>query len=692
MRRLAASLLALLFPLLVLAAEPGTELVLVLDNSGSMITSVQTNSGVVPPADPLRQSVLGAMVVEGLTRDTDDALTVLSFDRSAPDKTQVVTGYAGLRNLEEGGGTFFLGPLGRARSILDSSSRADRILVFLSDGAPNDYTDPRRGPEVLGLDRADVPFDTLIIGLLPPGPMAEQARGYLRPLALRDRDWVEVQDGNDLVTHFTEAYARSLGSKALTGTLSTGQSRTVHVGRYVTEVMVITASTRPQGPYDATFTGPDGAIPVKAEGDNGCELTYSKAPDLCSPPRMHFQVWRTPHDPLTRSDYTLSVDRSRDDVVYGVILRYDLTAHLDLPPQVRVSDEVPIDAHLLWREQLFDDPEFFDTDGVEVLARIEGQEIHLQRQPDGRFTGTWVPAHPTNGKPIVAEAVFRNTWMEKSTTADVLVDGFLDLELRPEPAVLDFGSWRSRRTATERCLELDLTGSTNADRIPLDIQFSGIPGEAILTFTPLDMAEAGSAREGRQPLRWEACVRTPACAGDIQTTADTAVILRGDHPHYHPDAVNVPVRFTVDGASFLRCWWPVLVLIAGLLFLMWLLVGFVRPRDFDSGTTVKVAGSERQLRRAASLVLREQPKGRRGFYRNARVSITASGDFVAAPRRAVLWVEAARAGETVLHLRGPVERQDRRTRTWVEVTEEEALDGVRTNITYRIGETYLLFQ
>lgn len=683
-------LLTLLLWCLPAWAAPGTEFVLVIDNSGSMITNVRTPAGVIPPADPQRQAILGALVIEGLTRDSDDQLTVLSFDRGAADDTQVVVGAQAIRQLDDGGGTFYLGPLARARRILEDSPRTDRVLVFLSDGAPNDYTDPLRGPSTLGLQREVVPFDTVIIGLLPEGPFADKARSFMKPLALEEADYVEVSQAPDLVQHFTRAYARSLGSKALTGTLGQGQSRSFEVGRYVTEIMVITASATPTGPFEASLTGPDGPASSRAQGDNGCDLDFANAPGLCDPPRSHYTVWRVPHDPQARDTWTLTIDRSRGDVVYGVILRYDLGARIAVDGPVRVSDEVPVRAELTWQGRTFDDAEFFQADGFEASASIGGDEVVLTPGEDGVFTGTWVPTTASSGAPFPAQVSFRNAWMEERASTSVLVEGFLELDLRPHPTPLDFGSWRAERRQTSRCLELDLRSSLHADRIPLDIQFEGTEslGQAVLTLTPLD---AGAAR-GPSPLRWEACVVVPGCCGDIASPAEAAVLIRGQHPYYHPDAVRVPVVFEVQRTGFLRCWWPWLLLLAGIAFLIWVIVGFVRPHDFPDDMTVKVAGSERQLRRAASLVLREQPRGRRGFYRNARISITSAGDFVSSPRRASLVVEAtSSAGDTVLHLKGPLERKDRRTRKWMPVQADEAIDGVRSQEIYRVGETYLLF-
>ncbi|MBN2797801.1 MAG: VWA domain-containing protein [Deltaproteobacteria bacterium] len=680
-------LLALALSLSVARAAPGTEIVLVLDNSGSMIRTVSGRGGTVPPADPERRSVLGTLLLDGMTRDSQDHLTVLTFDAAAPDHTRVLPPGDGLRTLPVSGSTLFLGPLARAREILEKSSRDDKLLVFLSDGAPNDYRDPRRGPEVLGLDRREVPFQTLIMSLIPEGSDGEAARQFMRPLALDPADWVQVRDSADLVERFTDAFARAQGARPLTGRLAQGRSLSFEVGPHVSEVMVLTASAEPTGPYQATLVGPRGEVRPRASGDNGCDLQLPESPHLCDPPRMHYRVWRQPHQEGSAGSYTLANKGGSGEIAYGVILRYDLVARIEVPQGARVGDEVPLRAWLETGGEPFLDEVFFGEEGFAVTASVSGASVPLTPQPDGSFTGLWRPQRASGEHPELAAVRFHNTWLDRTATAEAQVQGRLELVLRPQPEVLELGRWRGARRPTERCADLDLSASTNIRLIPLDVQFEGIPGDAIVSLTPLDL---GSAREG-EPSRWRACVQVPACPDDLSATDQTAIVLRGDDPFYHQGAVRVPLRFAVNDPGLLACWWPWLLALATLILLGWVVVGIARPHGFDPEQTMQIAGSERQLGRAAGLVLREQPGGRRGFYRDARVAITGTGDFVKGRRQAAL-VLVAGAGGAVLPSLGALERRDRRTRQWVAVEAEERLDGLRAQEIYRLGNLYLKLQ
>jgi hypothetical protein len=115
----------------------------------------------------------------------------------------------------------------------------------------------------------------------------------------------------------------------------------------------------------------------------------------------------------------------------------------------------------------------------------------------------------------------------------------------------------------------------------------------------------------------------------------------------------------------------------------------VRPHDFEPSACVYVAGSELGLKRASALVLREVPGGRRGFYRNARMCLNAGGDFVRAPRAAVLVLEAGAGSSTRFATAGGLERKVQRTGKWEPVPVEEFTAGYTPNTVYRVGSLYL---
>ncbi|MCB9678569.1 MAG: hypothetical protein H6737_25935 [Alphaproteobacteria bacterium] len=655
------------------AARPGTEFVIVLDNSCSMIENHTIKGHEHPAADPDRRSVLGALLVEGLTTGTDDELTVIAFPRANRPGSRELTSREQIERIGPSFGTYYQAPLTKAREILEGSERNERMLLFLSDGAPNDYEDPMVGRRVLGLP--DVAFDTLVLALLAEDdPTAE---GFMKPLARHPEDYVRVTDGAALVSHFTAGYARALGSKAVSGTLQPGGEHTVEVGRYVTEVLAVTTSVDPTGPYKAELSGPSGKIRARAEGDNGCNFKTMRNPTYCDPPRMHYAVWRAPHDPEQTDWWTLRLaEGSGGEVAWGFILRYDLTAEALLPEKAKVGVATPVRGRLVVDGKPFDDAQFFASDGFEAEARIGDQTIPMTHVGDGVFEGSWTP---DSDEPASAEIRFRNAWMEKRARGTIQTERPPELELSADRGVLDFGQWRGERRATERCVPFRPIPSHAIVAQKTAFTFPGVPDDIAISVS-------------ETPNGYEACARARGCCGDLVAPEGASLRIEAVDAEGSRAVHSIPIRYQVDRTGFLRCWWPWLLALLVLLFLIWFLYGWIRPHDFDEDLTIKVAGSERQLSRAASLVLREQPKGRRGFYRNARMSLTATGDFVANPRNAAVWIEATGAGDTRIHLRGPLEIKDTRTKKWVRVEPEAAADGVRTNVLYRLGDIYFRFQ
>ena len=128
-------------------APPGqsSEVVLVLDTSCSMAVPFQTDQGkTLPPNDPDRAAVLGVEIVQGLTKGSGDAVTVVSFGESqdasphqssTPDEVKAFGADkdAIVWNCESGERITTLS--GHTRSLLDSSYNFDgrRIVTASTD-------------------------------------------------------------------------------------------------------------------------------------------------------------------------------------------------------------------------------------------------------------------------------------------------------------------------------------------------------------------------------------------------------------------------------------------------------------------------------------------------------------------------------------------------------------------------------
>lgn len=684
------------------AALTRNEVVLILDTSGSMGTPWEYSGGpglskTMKPSDPERGAILGALLLEALARGSQDRLTVVAFGATEAAAPPLLQQAEAIKALRYSTGTFYRQPLLQARRILSAAPKGDgRVLLFFTDGIPTDIRSPDELPALAGLD-ADPELDSFALGLWSgessdPSDAAfrRQAQAYLGRLVRRPEDLEFIVGGGQVVPAFTRAYARALGSRPEIGRLEAGQSKSLEVGRYVVEVLATTAASAPGPDYQAQLQGPRGAVPARA-GDNRC------APGACSAPGRHFEAFRSDNDPGKASRWTLT-SSGPGAIEYGFILRYDFAAQVAVRAVTNVGDQVPVEAEMIFQGKTFGDEEFFKADGFEAHALVGTTRVPLVHKGGGKFAGVFVPDAGSKGLTLPVRAVFRNTWLDLHADTTTRVDGALELTLRPAPNPIELGSWTGARLRTERCTRVDLSGSVNADRLevtcavaPSGGSLQGMEG----TCEPVPGSEATLPSGLGRPLQWEVCGRAPRCPDDCLSAAGQpamTVVFAGKDPRFAAGAVKVPVLYRVQGLSWLACWWPVLAAVGGGLFALWFIIGWVRPHSFEHGLSVRLAGSEAGLRRTSALVLREQPGGVRGFYRNARAALNAGGDFVRNPRQAAVVIEAGPGGTTRFSRATGLERKDRRTNQWVALPPEELSQGLEPSSVYRTGNLYFTME
>ncbi len=690
MRRLLVFLLLVLLPA---TASAATETVLLLDNSGSMIFEVGivgTNK-TIPPADPDRLSVLATLLLERI-QDPGDRLHILNFQQAAPHFAVLPNDVDAIRALQSNQPTHMRVPLTEAQRILASSQAERRLFILMTDGAPTD--EPRlelaEARTILGLDQSVVPYDLVVIGLASAKEIEEQQDQFLKPLAADHGRFVRVSQPGELIDRFTGAYAEQLGSKPETGTLRPGASYTVDVGKYVREVIVMTAATERVGPYGVTLErdGKDRALQPGNSGDNGCSHNYLASDKksnkrICEPPFHNWTVWKEENNPKKTSRWRLTLDRgAKSDIAFGFILRYELGAELVGPPsKIRAGEEFELRARLVFENKTFDEQEFFGKDGFEAVAWLGEQQVPMSRQPDNTFVAR---VRATDLGPNRLRAVFRNTWMELPAETSVLVEGYLPLTLDVAP--VDFGGWPGAGTSVQECRQLTWTG-TNSTRVPLELVVDGLPPGAGVSIGGGDarVGDAGELPVGASEV--ELCVRSERCC-DAFEGQDVRLTLRGLDPHYHPDGAPVPVVVAVRATSFYACWKLVIWAVLGVILLGIVLYGLLGPKDFPADQRIRVAGSERKLARASALNLRDQPGGRRGFYRNATVGLDAGGGMLGPRSTAWLRLTAKGAEDISVECASALETKDRRTRRWEPINTEAGPEPLRRRVDYRVGDLY----
>ena len=656
------------------SARADTEWVLILDNSSSMEiggTLELANGTKVPtaPADPERLAVIATLIFRSLM-DASDKLTILIFDSSSPGIFRTLPNVADdVRAVGFDTLTYFVGPLQEARRILESSTAENKILLLLTDGAPSDEdasdTQPAiSGPQakaLLGLDQGKPKFEVWSLGLSNDVRTRPQQIAFLEDLGRFD----QIDTATQLVQKFTEAYADSIRSRPDTGSLKPGAEYGFSVPKYVSEVLVSVATEKPTGVFTAELSGDGANVTAIDGGDNGCK----------TPPRCHaYQVFKHRRDPDKAADWTLKLPGGRGAVAYGIILRYELHAEIVSMSEAKAGEEKQIIARLTFKGQPFNDAQFFERDGFKAALVLGDQEVDLALRPsDGSFVGTVrVPAPG----PQTVEARFSNQWIQLVASREFDAEAWLDLNLVVNPTPLDFGEWTGARAESSRCIHVDLAGSLNADRVPLEAYGEHLPAGYSLR-TARQVTLDGST--------FEVCLVAPGCCSNRDAPDGAVLILRGADPHYHSGAVTVPLVFKLEATPFITCWWRVIASIIGAIILIIIVNGFVRPKDFDSEEVIRLAQKEKGLSRAPGRRLRELPGGRRGFYRDARVAFDGTGNAIRGKSGAALVLTAARGDPMVTGASG-LEMKDPRTRKWTPVDASDGAIYLRRSIVYRTGE------
>lgn len=662
------------------ATTPGSEIVVILDTSCSMAAAITFNQSQLPANDPDRLAVLGAQIVADLGSEGVDDVTVLGFGQTATSPPEQANRGATLREWSYTNGTYFRSPLTEASQIFARSEHEDKLLLFLTDGVPSPEDNINNTDDLLAIfnprNHPDVAI--LPIGLFNHPDVREMGTLLLSTISHSPDDVHAIQNTGEIVEAFTIGFARAIGSRPETGQLSAGQRHSIVAGRYVSEVLVITASSQPGPAFSARLETPSGAINPIGQGDNGCANAVARQlpAAVCAAPRRHYQVFRAPHDPQNRTTWSLELPDTSPDIQYGVILRYDLTAGLEVAGTVSAGTEVPIEARLIFQGQTFDDPEFFAADGFVAVATVEGEEIILAHAGGGLFTGTWTPPDThSQSRQARVDVRFTNTWMQKSATQPVTIS--------PPPYTvvlngpLDLNPVPSQWAPKQLCGNLSLEGSRNIDDVDIRCTIDSPPSRVRFS----------CERSGPQTLT--VCAETQRwCCGPSGTITVTAAGPQGQPPR---TAASTPVTFSVDNPGLLRCYWLPISITLLTIFLGWFVYGWLRPHRFEPSATITLAGSERGLRRSTPQILEECPGGKRGFYRNARACFSATGDAVRNPRQAVLVVEAAKNNTTTFDKAAGLERRDRRTRKWEVVTPEEMLEGYIPGTLYRMGDLIIRF-
>lgn|GEM_PF-5446954 len=309
--------------------------------------------------------------------------------------------------------------------------------------------------------------------------------------------------------------------------------------------------------------------------------------------------------------------------------------------------------------------------GLEIIPRVGGQRTEATRSGD-TFT---VEVLPTREGRVHVELEL--LWSgSRSLQADAAIDvtESIDLQL-PNEIVL--GDVSGGLDPGESCVPLRFAGAG-----VLGATFSVALAEPCGQCEARIVSVSGGQRYDLpiDELTIGVDQELPICLDIARCpTAETGVsidlLVRPTEPLFADQVRRVSVSYTVRRRSALDCWSWVLWWLLPVLGLAVVIYGWVRPEGFAPGSSLRLASSEKNLRRAPRVLLEEQPGGKRGWYRSARVYIDVGGAATRRRRDALVTVRPQAGGVTVTSRAG-IQRQDRRTRRMEPVDSRENKDGV----------------
>lgn len=317
--------------------------------------------------------------------------------------------------------------------------------------------------------------------------------------------------------------------------------------------------------------------------------------------------------------------------------------------------------------------------GLEVLARLSGQRVTPERGLDTYVIET-IPAREGTLHADV-ELLWDGT-RSVSGAASVEVRESIELVVPSDLALGDVPGGDIEGS----CVPLSFDGSRGAlgSRFSVRLAEPCASCEAELVSVvdgqvfglPLDEIVLGE--DHALPI----CLRVGRCpTGDEGATRE--LIVTPLEPLFADQERRVSVSFSVARRSALDCWAWLLWWILGGLAVVFVAYGWIRPQGFEPGTSVRLAGSEKHMRRAPRLLLEEQRGGKKGWYRSARVRIDGGGAPTTRRREAAFTFVPHAGGVGV---RGAaVLRQDRRSRRFEPVEAVAGVVGLQRGRQYEIA-------
>ena len=262
------------------------------------------------------------------------------------------------------------------------------------------------------------------------------------------------------------------------------------------------------------------------------------------------------------------------------------------------------------------------------------------------------------------------------------------------PMELDLGRVPAGSSWRINCQPLDFAGSRGVEEQEFLLRVELPPGckselgivDGAGRFLPV-----GATQDGERRLTLgidrsvKVCLEPPRCAGE--TPSPAILTVKPTSPDFPAEQATVRVIWKVKGKNFLLCnlWW--LGILAGGLFFLFILFGFIRPYQFGIDDSVKIATKKEGLQRAVARRLRDLPGGKAGFYRSAATGLRDDGSATDRLRTAQLTLHAYR-GDVMIRCKGSLLRLNPQTRKLDPVDVPTDGYAASRNTVYQVGTLF----
>jgi hypothetical protein len=622
------------------------KIAIVLDDSGSMLAT-----------DPRRLSITAAMIAVELA-SPEDQLTLIPLNgrRSTPQpggaRSPLLGVLAGLQR--RGVETIYDRPLELALRGPGAPIGPNRTVLFLTDGEPSGRSGAKGDEEKLRavqqsyLER--LASSTQGARIFPVALGSEvPVRWFTLFQRVAERSGgvaFRVHDPGELTEVFAEIYARSLGSRVVKRDLAAGRATVARIDP-LARVANLVLISHDQAPFEVRYPGILGGGRSRS---NGVDLKQVKA----NAGSAHHYLDRLPPARLPATG-ELAVELTGASR-YRALLVWDYGLALDLAVPVRRPEGgYALTAGL--RDLVADTPDSrpeaygkivaevrlcpgscdVAASGCKVAARLTPRcpspdqagcryEGGLELPGPGRYCVDAV-AHRELGGTRLLELVSRQRHpLEVGAGA----------ELRGSAGKLRFSFDQNQDPPHwhwQDCkrLRLEAHGLAAPVRIELDATRLSLPPG--VTLAPA--APPPHLLRPDQPLELEVCLRADRLVRRPGLQVPDGVLLaRSTSPAWFAGGrgeLTIPVEIAITPRSFWNQYKRLLAfLLLGLLllaFLIWLVVGFVRPHPFPENLKVNWGKSIERLDRN-EMPVSEVPQAGRGFYRNAQLWVGGRRCFV----------------------------------------------------------------